>query len=65
MRQAPTISEAFMLTVWPKEWNSGRPPKTTSPAAISEVVREETSALRWRFAWVSSAPFGLPVVPEV
>ena len=54
-----------MLIVWPKEWKSGRPPKTMSPAPISEVVREATSALRWRLAWVSSAPFGLPVVPEV
>ncbi len=54
-----------MLTVWPKEWKSGRAPRTTSPAAISQVVREETSALRKRLRWVSSAPFGLPVVPEV
>ena len=27
--------------------------------------REATSALRERLGWVSSAPFGLPVVPEV
>ena len=33
--------------------------------ADSQVVREEISALRERLKWVSSAPFGLPVVPEV
>ena len=54
-----------MLTVWPKEWNSGRAPRTTSPCSITQVVREATSALRERLLWVSSAPFGLPVVPEV
>ena len=54
-----------MLTVWPKEWKSGRAPRTTSPALTSEVVREAMSALRERLKWVSSAPFGLPVVPEV
>ena len=54
-----------MPTDWPKEWNRGRAPSTMSPAPTSQVVREEISALRARLRWVSSAPFGLPVVPEV
>ena len=54
-----------MPTDWPKEWKRGRAPRTTLPGPTSQVVREEISALRWRLRWVSSAPFGLPVVPEV
>ena len=65
VRVAPTRREAFMLTVWPKEWKSGSEPRTTSPSSILQVVCEAISALRVRLRWVSSAPFGLPVVPEV
>ena len=54
-----------MPTDWPKEWNSGSAPRTTESELTSQVVRETISALRARFVWVSSAPFGLPVVPEV
>ena len=54
-----------MLTVWPKEWKRGSEPRTTSPSRTSVIVSPEISALRLRLRWVSSAPLGLPVVPEV
>ena len=56
---------AFSPQVSPKTWNSGRQPITTSSGLFSSRVRAVSSALRVRPAWVSSAPFGLPVVPEV
>ena len=64
VRQAPAATEAFSPQVWPNEWNSGSAPSTTSPAA-SENGPAEISALRIRLAWVSSAPLGVPVVPDV
>ena len=54
-----------MLTVWPKVWKSGSAPRTMSPGPTVVLVRAETSALRIRLRWESSAPFGCPVVPEV
>ena len=56
---------AFSPQVRPKTWNSGRQPITTSSALFFSSVRAVSSALRTRPAWVSSAPFGWPVVPEV
>ena len=53
-----------MPTVCPKEWKSGSPPKTMSSVDTS-TSPTLISALRAMLAWVSSAPFGLPVVPEV
>ena len=64
VRFAPTEMAAFIPTVWPNEWNSGRPPKTTSSGPTS-TRPTEISALRLMLAWVSSAPLGVPVVPEV
>ena len=51
--------------VSPKTWNSGSAPITTSSGPIWIRVRAVTSALPASPAWVSSAPLGLPVVPEV
>jgi hypothetical protein len=60
----PTAIVAFRPQVWPKEWNSGSAPRTTSSAVVWA-----RSIMPWalarRFAWVSSAPLGLPVVPDV
>jgi len=38
---------------------------TTSSGSRPNSVVADTAALRRRLAWVSSAPLGLPVVPEV
>ena len=38
---------------------------STSPRRQRRTVALTTSALRRRLAWVSSAPFGVPVVPDV
>ena len=62
---APTETAALSPQVCPKEWNSGSAPSSTSSsvatascfAAISQFVR--------RLSCVSSAPFGVPVVPDV
>jgi len=53
------------MQVWPKEWNSGSVASATSsgPTGISEG--STTAQFISRFECVSSAPFGLPVVPEV
>ena len=56
---------AFSVQVWPKEWNSGSAPSSTSSSPISPSVPPATKQLRSRLAWVSSAPLGVPVVPEV
>ena len=65
VRVEPLMTDAFMPQVRPKTWNSGRHPMITSPGpAVSSVV-VVTSAFVYRFAWVSSAPFGTPVVPDV
>jgi hypothetical protein len=64
-RVEPVYTEQFSEQVCPKEWNSGRAPSRTSSEAISARVPAAISTLRRRFEWVSSAPFGLPVVPDV
>jgi hypothetical protein len=60
----PPAIVAFIAHVWPNEWNSGSAPRIVSSAPRSYRLRE-ISTLRIRFACVSSAPFGVPVVPEV
>ena len=61
----PTARVAFWMQVWPKEWNSGSVARATS-SAFTGIRRGTTMVqLTRRFAWLSSAPFGLPVVPEV
>ncbi len=65
VRQAPDSTAAFSPQVWPKQWNSGRHPITTSSGPSPSSVVAVTEALRRRLACVSSAPLGVPVVPEV
>ncbi len=60
----PARTVAFIPTVWPNEWNSGSPPKTTS-SGVNRIMLTHSWALLAMFAWLSSAPFGLPVVPDV
>src|SRR4030095_13141073 len=64
VRLAPAPTAALSPQVWPKEWNSGRQPITTSPGSRRSRVVAVTAALRARLAWVSSAPLGRPVVAE-
>ena len=61
---APTAKQAFMLQVWPKEWNSGSAPSAMSSSVVL-ASPTATSAFFFMFEWVSSAPLGLPVVPDV
>ena len=62
---APASTPAFSEQVSPKTWNSGRQPMITSSGVPSSSVSWVVRALLFRPAWVSSAPFGWPVVPEV
>ena len=62
---APAIVAALRPTTRPKTWKSGRQPMTTSSDVISWITVAERVALRWMLRWVSSAPLGRPVVPEV
>ena len=65
VRQEPPATEAFSAQVWPKEWNSGSPPNSTSSAVLRNSVSTQASVLERRLAKLSSAPLGRPVVPEV
>jgi hypothetical protein len=65
VRDAPDATAVLSVHVCPNEWNSGSPPKTTSSAVSCSRSVRITSVLLARLAWVSSAPFGWPVVPEV
>ena len=62
---APVAMAHPIPTTWPKEWNRGSAPRTTSSGRRFSSVALVTSILRSRLSWVSSAPFGWPVVPEV
>ena len=64
VRLAPAATAEFSPQVCPKEWNKGSPPKMTSSGWGSNSATQAATLLM-RLAWVSSAPFGLPVVPEV
>ena len=63
--EAPAMVAALRPTTRPKTWNSGRQPMMTSSGVICWMTSAERSALRWMLRWVSSAPLGRPVVPEV
>ncbi len=65
VRVPPPTTEAFSPQVSPKTWNSGRQPITTSSAELCSRVCAVSVALRASPAWVSWAPFGRPVVPDV
>jgi hypothetical protein len=56
---------AFSPQVSPNTWNSGRQPMITSSGLFSISVLEVIVALRTSPMWVSSAPLGRPVVPDV
>jgi hypothetical protein len=63
---APICTDAFRAQVCPNEWNIGNPPKITSSAVSPKMLGPAvTSAFFDKFACVSSAPFGFPVVPDV
>jgi hypothetical protein len=64
-RDAPATVAALRPTTSPNTWKSGRQPITTSSGVISWITWAERVALRWMLRWVSSAPLGRPVVPEV
>ena len=65
-RHAPTATAAFRPQVWPKVWNSGSAPSSTSSSVTcAERAAADTSQFLRRFACVSSAPLGEPVVPDV
>ena len=63
--QAPAVTAAFIVQVWPKVWNRGSAPSSTSSGEKSPRVLTTVRQFFSRFSWVSSAPFGWPVVPEV
>ncbi len=65
VRQAPVSTAALSPQVSPKQWKRGRQPITTSSSVSSTRVSALTAALLIMLAWVSSAPLGWPVVPEV
>ena len=60
----PTAIVAFSAQVCPKAWNSGSAPSVTVSASRSNSSTA-VATLRIRFACVSCAPFGEPVVPDV
>jgi hypothetical protein len=62
---APTKKAVFMQQVWPKVWNSGRQPSTTSSALMSKLYAAEDRTFIVTLRWVISAPLGVPVVPLV
>ena len=62
---APTMTALFIVQVWPNEWKSGSAPRSTSSSLSSPSFSDTPAEFLYRFACVSSAPFGLPVVPDV
>ena len=62
MQAAATV--VFSPQVWPKAWNMGRQPMITSSGLFQQASGRHRGVAR-RLAWVSCAPFGVPVVPEV
>ncbi len=64
VRQPPATIVAFSPQVWPKEWKSGSAPRIIASPSIPNSSTATSAFLRM-LAWVSSAPFGVPVVPEV
>jgi hypothetical protein len=65
VKQPPTASVAFWMQVWPKEWKSGSVASATSSRPTGASFGTTIAQLISRLAWVSSAPLGFPVVPEV
>ena len=65
VRVPPPATVAFSPQVSPNTWNSGRQPMTTSSGLVPSSVSAVSAAFGCRLAWVSSAPLGWPVVPDV
>ena len=61
----PQARLAFWMQVCPKEWKSGSVASATSSPPKGSSLGTTTAQFTKRFAWLSSAPLGLPVVPEV
>ena len=62
----PFAIVAFWIAVCPKEWKSGSVASATCWSAGTGISFGTTTAqFTNRFECVSSAPLGLPVVPEV
>ena len=65
VRHAPEATATLSAAVCPNTWNIGSPPKITSSGCAWTMSAQVTLVLLRRLPWVSSAPFGCPVVPEV
>ena len=61
---APFHHASSGWTFQPPTWNCGSTWSTTS-SSRSPAVRSNDRFVQKQFAWVSNAPFGLPVVPDV
>jgi hypothetical protein len=61
----PLATAALRQQVWPNAWKKGRQPMMTSSGPRCSRVDATIAAFPCRLPWVSSAPFGVPVVPEV
>ena len=61
---APASIAASITDAWPKTWNRGNAVPTASASVYSPSL-PEIPAADFRLPTVSSAPLGLPVVPEV
>jgi hypothetical protein len=64
VRHPPAAIVAFSAQVCPNAWNSGSAPRVMARSSMPNSA-SEASMLDRRLAWVSSAPFGVPVVPDV
>ena len=62
--RAPFHHESSACTFHPPQWNCGSTCRTTSSPEIP-VATSKPTFVQKQFAWVRSAPFGLPVVPDV
>ena len=60
----PIISDGGMVPM-PAMWKSGTLSRATWPPSCRREVRIAVMACMSRFRWVSMAPLGRPVVPEV
>jgi hypothetical protein len=63
--EAPRRNAVFMTAVWPKVWNRGRPPKTTSSRRMSTESISDVCTCSTIEKCELTAPFGVPVVPLV
>ena len=60
----PAVNEASAAATSPWMWNSGRA-STRRSSGTHRQARWRASALARRLPWLSTAPLGAPVVPEV